>query len=73
MKIRVISWNVRGVNDGKKRKIIKASLKTQKADLVCPQETKVKGMSRDLVRSLGTGRFLDWPNATGASSGILIF
>ena len=75
MKIRVVSWNVRGVNDGEKRKIIKALLRMQKAYLVCLQETKVKGMSCDFVRSLGTGRFLDWEavSATGAFGGILIF
>ena len=75
MKIRVVSSNVRWVNDGEKRKLIKALLRMQKADLVCLQETKVKGMSCDFVRSLGSGRFLDWAtvNATGASGGILIF
>ena len=73
MKIRILSWNVRGENDSKKRKIIKAFLKTQKVDLVCLQETKLKGPSKELVSSLGVGRFDDWAvaNATGASCGIL--
>ena len=44
-------------------------------DLVCIKETKLKGISRDLVRSIGVGRFVDWVaiNAVGASGGILIF
>ena len=43
-------------------------------DLVCIQETKLKGISWELVRSLGVGRFVDWAgaNAVGASGGILI-
>ena len=35
MRIRIVSWNVRGVNDREKRKLIKDVIKTQKADLVC--------------------------------------
>ena len=36
MRIRIVSWNVRGVNDRDKRKLIKDVIKTQKADLVSP-------------------------------------
>ena len=43
MKIRIISWNVRGANDAKKRKLIKVFLKTQQVDLVCIRKTKLKG------------------------------
>ena len=32
MKLRVLSWNVRGVNDRDKRKLIKVVIKSQKAD-----------------------------------------
>ena len=74
MKIRIISWNVRGANDLEKRKIIKAFLKTHKVDLVYLQETKLKGSSKELVSSLRVGRFVNWAavNAAGASGGILI-
>ena len=41
MRIRIVSWNVRGANDREKRKLIKDVIKTQKADLVCLQETKL--------------------------------
>ena len=41
MKIKILSWNVRGVNDPDKRKVIKNFLRIQRADLVCLQETKV--------------------------------
>ena len=59
MKIRLLSWNVRGVNDSSKRKVIKAIIRNQKVDLFCIQETKVQSMNEGLVRSLGSGRFLD--------------
>ena len=35
MRIRIVSWNVRGANDREKRKLIKDVIKTQKVDLVC--------------------------------------
>ena len=41
MKIQILSWNVRGVNDPDERKVIKNFLRTHRVDLVCLQETKV--------------------------------
>ena len=35
MKIRLLSWNVRGANDSSKRKLIKALIRNQKVDLFC--------------------------------------
>ncbi|RVW85331.1 hypothetical protein CK203_045523 [Vitis vinifera] len=74
MKLKIISWNVRGANDSSKRKIIKNYIRSQRVDLMCIQETKIQEMSEGIVRSLGTGRFLDWRalNAEGAAGGILI-
>ena len=60
MLIRILSWNVRGINDKDKRKVVKAFLRLQKADLVCLQETKCKLMSDLVVKSLGFGRFVNW-------------
>ena len=37
MLIRILSWNVRGINDKDKRKVVKAFLRLQGADLVCLQ------------------------------------
>ena len=74
MKIRLLSWNVRGANDSSKRKVIKALIRKHKVDLFCIQETKVQSMNEGMVRSLGSGRFLDWGalDAQGAAGGILI-
>ena len=52
MWLRILLWNVRGVNDRDKRKLIKNMIKTQKVDLVCLQETKTQEMTHGIVRSL---------------------
>ena len=41
MKIKILSWNVRGVDDRNKMKVIKALIRSQRVDLVCLQETKI--------------------------------
>ena len=75
MKIKILSWNVRGVNDSDNRKVIKNLIRTNRVDLVCLQETKVQEMNFDMVHNLGVGRFLDWTamNAEGSAGGILMF
>ena len=75
MKLRILSWNVRGANDRNKRMVLKSFIKTQKLDLVWIQETKIQDMSLGVVRSLGIGKFIEWGavNARGASGGIVVF
>ena len=75
MKIKILSWNVRGANDRVKRKVIKALIKSQRADLVCLQETKIKDMSRGIVHRLGVERCLGWRamSARGAAGGMVVF
>ena len=75
MKLRILSWNIRGANDSDKRKVIKVLIKSQKVDLVCLQETKIQEMSKRIVWSLGVGRCLEWGvvNSRGASGGVLVF
>ena len=74
MNLKLLSWNVRGVNESSKRKVIKSVIRKQKVNLFCIQETKIQDMTDRVVRSLGTGRFLDWKalNACGSARGILI-
>ena len=74
MNLKVLSWNIRGANDTSKRKIVKALLRSQKLDLFCLQETKIHSMSEGIVRSLGSGRFLEWiaMEACGTTGGILV-
>ncbi|WJZ83279.1 hypothetical protein VitviT2T_002974 [Vitis vinifera] len=75
MKIRILSWNVRGANNCDKRKVIKALIKKNKVDLVCLQETKIQEMTRGIIRSIGVGRFLDWGtvDSRGSAGGIVVF
>ena len=74
MKLRLLSWNVRGANDSSKRKVMKAVIRSQRVDLFWLRETKIQAMSEGLLRSLGTGRFLDWGalDAYGSAGGLLI-
>ena len=69
MKIKILCWNVRGINDFEKRKLIKGVVRNQKPDLVCLLETKVKEISMQMVKSVGVGIFLNWASvdARGAA------
>ena len=59
MTLKIVSWNVRGVNDSSKRKIIKALLRSRRLDLFCLQETKMCSMSSGAIKTLGSGISLD--------------
>ena len=75
MKIKILSWNVRGVNNPEKRKVIKRFIRDQQVDLIFLQETKVQTMTLKMARSLGAKRFLDWGTVdpSRSSGGILFF
>ncbi|RVX07561.1 Transposon TX1 uncharacterized 149 kDa protein [Vitis vinifera] len=74
MKLRLLSRNVCGVNDSSKRRVIKAVIRSQRVDLFYLQEAKIQTLSEGLVRSLGSGRWLDWMalDAYGSAGGLLI-
>ena len=74
MKVKIMSWNVRGVNDPDRRKIIRNFIRYQRVDLVCLQETKIQEMTVTVARSLGVGRLSGWRalNAEGSAGGILL-
>ncbi|RVW28874.1 hypothetical protein CK203_112210 [Vitis vinifera] len=55
MKLKILCWNVRGANDSSRRKLIKAVVRSQKVDLLCIQETKIKSMSEGWLLEL-----LEW-------------
>ena len=46
MKIKMISWNVRSLNDPWKQLVVKNVLREWKCDVVCLQETKIASMNR---------------------------
>jgi exonuclease III len=52
LKPKIISWNVRGMNEFEKRTKIRGLLREWKADIVCLQETKLEVITRELVYSV---------------------
>jgi exonuclease III len=53
MKPKILSWNVRGLNNRRKRLRICNLLKDWKVDIICLQETKVKDHPKDLCEAYG--------------------
>ena len=74
MKIKILSWNVRGLNDPDKRKVLKGLLKRWNCSVVCLQETKLKEVDRTIIRSLWGDRRVKWESLTEVRSagGILM-
>ena len=74
MKVKSLSWNVKGVSDPNKRKLIMNFLITHKVDFVCLQKTKVQEMNNVMARSLRVDRFLNRKalNAEGTARDILL-
>jgi hypothetical protein len=74
MKLRLISWNVRGLNSSQKRELVKYWLRNWKCDAVCLQETKLEKIDLQLVRSLWGNSFVDWEMlpAIGTAGGVLL-
>ncbi|KAF5471907.1 hypothetical protein F2P56_008670 [Juglans regia] len=74
MKPKIVSWNVRGLNEVEKRLWIRHLLREWKADIVCLQETKLKVINRKIVRTLWSSNCVDWVYlaSSGASGGIVV-
>ena len=75
MKLKFLSWNVRGANNPDKRNVIRNFIRSQRVDLVCLQETKIQEMSSADAHSFGVGRLAEWKvvEAEGNAGGILVF
>lgn len=52
MNLRIISWNVRGLNDNEKRLRVRNIIKTWKAVIVCLQETKLELITRRVIHRI---------------------
>ena len=74
MTLQLLSWNVRGLNNPRKREVCKNLLKEWKCDIVCLQETKVSSSNVVFVRSLWGSPFIDWAglDAVQTSGGVLL-
>jgi exonuclease III len=60
MKLKIISWIIRGLHEVDKCMCIRNLLRVWKADLVALQETKREQFSRSIVRSLCNGQHYYW-------------
>ena len=74
MKLKIISWNVRGLNNPQKRESVKYWLRNWKCDAVCLQETKLAEVDLQVVRSLWGNSFVGWEclPAVGSAGGVLM-
>jgi hypothetical protein len=74
MNLRIISWNVGGLNVRAKRRRVSNSLRMWKGDVVCLQETKLEVVDLAVVQSLWGSPFVDWEYqaSKGVSGGIVI-
>ena len=74
MSLRLLSWNVRGLNNSQKREVCKNLLKDWRCDVVCLQETKLSSLNSAIVRSLWGSPFIDWAvlDAVQSSGGVLL-
>lgn len=57
MKLKLISWNLRGVNDKDKKVTVSALIRSHRVDLVCLQETNVQAMMNGIIQSQGGNRW----------------
>ena len=74
MKLKLLSWNVRGLNYPKKREILRNWLCNWKVDVVCLQETKLDKVDWRLIQSIWGNRYVAWEvlNAVNTAGGVLL-
>jgi exonuclease III len=74
MKLKLLSWNVRGLNDPKKREVLKNWLRKWKVDVVCLQETKLDKVDWKVIQSIWGNRYVGWVvlNAEHTAGGVLL-
>jgi len=72
--VRILSWNVRGLNNNGKRALLRNVLRDWKCDLICLQETKMEDVEICDVRSFWGIQHVGFSvlRAVGAAGGVLI-
>jgi hypothetical protein len=74
MKLKILSWNVRGLNSPRKREVVKKLLRDWRCDIICLQETKINKMDLQTVKSLWGSPYSDWValDAVNTAGGVLL-
>jgi exonuclease III len=74
MNLKIVSWNVRGLNDKDKRLCVRNLIRMWKADIICLQETKMADINRRVIQSLWGNQHVDRISlgSNGATGGILL-
>lgn len=74
MHLKILSWNVRGMNEQEKRLQVRNLIKHWKADIVYLLETKLELITRGIIHSLWGGQHVNWVyfSFVGASRGVLV-
>ena len=72
-KIKVLSWNVRGLNEKDKRLAVRQTVLLEKPDVICFQETKMSVMNNSVIQQACGRRLKDseYKGADGTKGGIL--
>lgn len=60
MKFKLVSWNVRGLNNKDKRRLVKSVMGGWNADIICLQETKLERDVIEEVRQIWGGRWVKY-------------
>ena len=53
MNLKLLCWNVRGLNNSHKRDVVKNLLREWKCDIVCLQESKVNSTNSTIIKIFG--------------------
>ena len=74
MNVKIISWNVRGLNVQDKRLRVRNLISKWGPDVVCLQETKLGLINIAVIRSLWGNQHVDWSylGSWGASGVVLV-
>lgn len=74
MKLKILSWNVNGLNDFNKRDIIKSLVRKWKVDILCLQETKLQEWNAVLIHHIWGNRWAAWVElkASGTRGGVIV-
>ena len=74
MNVKIIFWNVRGLNEQDKRRRVRNLIRKWGPDVVCLQETKMGLINRAVICSLWGDQHVDWSylGSCGASGVVLV-